>query len=50
LAGEPFHLAAFQQFTMYNVFAWQTENKVRRINTVYDKRAKKTENLRRWPV
>jgi len=41
LAGEPFHLAAFQQFTMYNVFAWQTENKVRRINTVYDKRAKK---------
>lgn len=49
MAKKPFHLAAFQQFTMYNVFAWKKmagavpdpENDLRRITTVYDKRAKK---------
>lgn len=42
LVGEPFHLELFQQFTMYNVFAWKNVGtKKRRINTVYDKRAKK---------
>ena len=42
LAGQPFILAPFQQFTMYNVFAWkESATSKRRINTVYDKRAKK---------
>lgn len=41
LAGRPFHLAPFQQFTMYNVFGWKDQRGNRRINTVYDKRAKK---------
>lgn len=41
LAGKPFELAPFQQFTMYNVFGWLDHNGTRRINTVYDKRAKK---------
>lgn len=41
LAGQPFHLAPFQQFTMYNVFGWKDQRGIRRINTVYDKRAKK---------
>lgn len=42
LAGKPFVLAPFQQFTMYNVFGWiKKETGYRRINTVYDKRAKK---------
>lgn len=42
LAGKPFILAPFQQFTMYNVFGWiNAETGFRRINTVYDKRAKK---------
>lgn len=41
MAGQPFHLAPFQQFTMYNVFAWRDSSGIRRINTVYDKRAKK---------
>lgn len=42
LAGKPFVLAPFQQFTMYNVFGWtKIETGNRRINTVYDKRAKK---------
>ncbi|BFM41672.1 terminase large subunit [Flavobacterium sp. CFS9] len=42
MAGQPFVLAPFQQFTMYNVFGWINEkNGYRRINTVYDKRAKK---------
>ena len=42
LAGKPFILAPFQQFTMYNVFGWtKIETGNRRINTVYDKRAKK---------
>jgi phage terminase large subunit-like protein len=41
LAGRPFELAPFQQFTMYNVFGWLDQNGNRRINTVYDKRAKK---------
>lgn len=40
-AGKPFDLAPFQQFTMYNVFGWKDESGNRRINTVYDKRAKK---------
>jgi phage terminase large subunit-like protein len=42
LAGQPFELAPFQQFTMYNLFGWiNTSTGFRRINTVYDKRAKK---------
>jgi phage terminase large subunit-like protein len=41
LQGQPFILQPFQQFTMYNVFAWKDKNGNRRINTVYDKRAKK---------
>jgi phage terminase large subunit-like protein len=42
LAGKPFVLAPFQQFTMYNVFGWtNVKTGFRRINTVYDKRAKK---------
>ncbi|MGQ7945023.1 terminase large subunit [Flavobacterium sp. WC2509] len=42
LAGQPFVLAPFQQFTMYNLFGWiKTETGKRRIKTVYDKRAKK---------
>lgn len=42
MAGRPFILSPFQQFTMYNVFGWiKSSNGFRRINTVYDKRAKK---------
>lgn len=42
MAGKPFDLAPFQQFTLYNVFGWINKNNgYRRINTVYDKRAKK---------
>jgi phage terminase large subunit-like protein len=42
LAGKPFVLAPFQQFTMYNIFGWiNATTGFRRINTVYDKRAKK---------
>lgn len=42
LAGQPFELAPFQQFTMYNLFGWiNVKTGYRRINTVYDKRAKK---------
>lgn len=42
MAGQKFELAGFQQFTMYNVFGWKNkESGLRRINTVYDKRAKK---------
>lgn len=42
MAGKPFILAPFQQFTIYNVFGWKnTATGYRRINTVYDKRAKK---------
>jgi phage terminase large subunit-like protein len=42
IAGQPFFLAPFQQFTMYNLFGWINSNTgYRRINTIYDKRAKK---------
>lgn len=41
LQGQPFILEPFQQFTMYNVFGWKNAKGNRRINTVYDKRAKK---------
>ncbi|WP_431471938.1 terminase large subunit [Nonlabens sp. SCSIO 43208] len=42
LAGQPFVLAPFQQFCLYNVFAWKNKKTdLRRISTVYDKRAKK---------
>lgn len=41
MAGQPFHLMPFQQFTMYNLFGWEDKKGIRRINTVYDKRAKK---------
>ena len=40
-AGKPFHLAPFQQFTLYNVFGWKNKDGYRRITKVYDKRAKK---------
>lgn len=41
LAGQPFHLMPFQQFTLYNIFGWVNSQGIRRISTVYDKRAKK---------
>lgn len=41
LQGQPFELQLFQQFTLYNVFGWKDKHNKRRINTVYDKRAKK---------
>lgn len=41
MAGQKFVLAPFQQFTLYNVFGWKDANGLRRINTVYDQRAKK---------
>jgi phage terminase large subunit-like protein len=42
LAGQPFVLAPFQQFCLYNLFAWKNNaTGLRRISTVYDKRAKK---------
>ena len=42
LAGQPFYLAPFQQFTQYNLFGWKKiSDGHRRIKTVYDKRAKK---------
>lgn len=41
LQGKPFILQPFQAFTMYNVFGWKDDKGNRRINTVYDKRAKK---------
>ena len=55
-AGQPFELAPFQQFTLYNVFGWQTpwlDHKgnlqydadgkiiyIRRIRKIYDKRGR----------
>lgn len=40
--GKPFILSPFQQFTLYNIFAWKhRDSNLRVINTVYDKRAKK---------
>ena len=40
--GKPFHLAPFQQFTLYNLFAWKVkETGLRRISRVYDRRGKK---------
>lgn len=41
MQGKPFVLAPFQQFTIYNIFAWKDAKGNRRINTIYDKRAKK---------
>lgn len=42
LQGQPFHLAPFQQFTMYNLFGWKHKDTgLRRISTVYDRRGKK---------
>jgi phage terminase large subunit-like protein len=41
MQGQPFVLAPFQSFTIYNIFAWKDHKGNRRINTVYDKRAKK---------
>lgn len=44
-AGNPFLLSPYQQFTLYNVFAWQTVNadgnQIRLIRNVYEKVAKK---------
>lgn len=41
MAGKPFELAPFQQFTLYNLFGWIEKSGKRRISTIYDKRAKK---------
>jgi len=42
LQGQPFVLAPFQQFTMYNIFGWKSRaTGKRRISTVYDCRGKK---------
>lgn len=41
MQGKPFVLAPFQAFTIYNLFGWKDAKGNRRINTVYDKRAKK---------
>lgn len=42
MQGQPFHLAAFQQFTLYNLFGWKVKaTGLRRITTVYDRRGKK---------
>jgi len=44
MAGQPFVLAPFQQFTLYNVFGWQEKTPTgskRRINNVYEKIGKK---------
>lgn len=44
-AGKPFVLEPFQQFTIYNVFAWMQNHKkygpIRRINNVFEMVAKK---------
>lgn len=44
-AGKKFTLSPFQQFTIYNVFAWMENHPkygpIRRINNVYEKVAKK---------
>jgi len=43
-AGTQFKLAPFQQFTIYNVFAWMQNKQggpIRRINNVYEKVGKK---------
>lgn len=41
MQGKPFILAPFQAFTIYNLFGWKDDKGNRRINTIYDKRAKK---------
>lgn len=41
LAGQPFKLEPYQQFTFYNVFGWKDETGKRRIKTVYDKQGRK---------
>lgn len=44
-AGEPFVLSPYQQFTLYNIFAWKKQNSngkwVRVIKTIYEKVARK---------
>ncbi|QLE02897.1 terminase large subunit [Galbibacter sp. BG1] len=44
-AGQPFKLTPYQQFTLYNIFAWKKKNEkgewVRVIKTVYEKVARK---------
>ena len=44
-AGQPFLLSPYQQFTLYNLFAWQTKNEhgqtIRLIRNVYEKVSKK---------
>jgi phage terminase large subunit-like protein len=44
-AGQPFTLSPHQQFTYYNIFAWQKQNEsgewIRLITTVYEKVARK---------
>jgi phage terminase large subunit-like protein len=44
-AGKPFLLSPHQQFTLYNIYAWQTNNEfceaIRLVRNVYEKVAKK---------
>ena len=40
-AGETLKLEPFQQFTLYNIFAWKSTDGRRRIKTVYEKVARK---------
>ena len=43
MAGLPFILSPYQQFTYYNIFAWKHKSTgLRRINTVYEKVARKS--------
>ncbi|MFD1292656.1 terminase large subunit [Lutibacter holmesii] len=44
MAGKPFILSPFQQFTLYNLFGWlenTSQGQIRRINNVYEKIGKK---------
>lgn len=46
IAGQPFHLSPYQQFTYYNIYGWhrpdpETGKMVRLIRTVYEKVARK---------
>lgn len=41
LAGKPIELLPYQQFTLYNIFAWKDAKGNRRIRTVYEKVARK---------
>jgi phage terminase large subunit-like protein len=48
MAGKPFVLAPFQQFTIYNVFAWKSLVQATAVLTQSMISAKRTEKLLRW--